>query len=364
MLDRAKKNRKNLVVGTVLFILIILIKIASYYPAWIEKVYSTGWYPYVAKIYRYVFGWFPMSIGDLLYLAAIVYLSVKVYRLAVILRHRRWDLLKVKTGYTRPLYILASTYILFNLSWGLNYNRLGVAHQLQLKPVEHRIQDLKAVTALLLEKLNTCRQQIGRGRFKYSSYESIFERSQEAYATTSAVYPFLQYEPRSVKRSIYGRAGIYLGFLGYYNPFTGESQLNLTQPGFLLPFVTCHEIAHQLGYASESEANFVGFLVAKNSTDPLFQYSAYFDVFNYANNELRKIDSTVARQNVLQLTPDVRADMQEVKNYFKKSDNYLEPIIKTFYDQYLKANQQVEGVQSYDEVVGWLVAYYKKTGNI
>ena len=56
-------------------------------------------------------------------------------------------------------------------------------------------------------------------------------------------------------------------FLGYYNPFTGEAQVNTNVPAFVIPFTTCHEMAHQIGYASESEASFVGFLVIRNSNN-------------------------------------------------------------------------------------------------
>lgn len=364
MESRQKKNWRNFIIGIILFIIILLIKMATYYPHWIEEVYSTGLYPSIARFYRYIFGWFPLSVGDLLYLTVIVYLSVKVYRVSLILRHKRWDLLKIKTGYTRPFFILATIYILFNLSWGLNYNRLGIAHQLKLKPVDHTVADLQKVTNILVEKVNSRRLALGPGKINYPDFQWVFDRSQQAFSKTSAEFPFFNYEPESVKRSLYGRAGIYLGFLGYYNPFTGESQLNLTQPKFLLPYVTCHEIAHQLGYASESEANFVGYLVAKNSANPLFEYSAYFDIFNYANRELSKLDSTLARQNLSKLDTLVRNDIREVREYYKKSDNLVEPFVRLFYDQYLKANQQVEGLQSYNEVVGWLIAYYKKFGKV
>ncbi len=48
-----------------------------------------------------------------------------------------------------------------------------------------------------------------------------------------------------------------LGVTGYLNPFTNEAQVNTTVPAFLQPFMTCHEIAHQLGFAPEEDANFV-----------------------------------------------------------------------------------------------------------
>jgi hypothetical protein len=123
-------------------------------------------------------------------------------------------------------------------------------------------------------------------------------------------------------------------------------------------------MAHQLGYASESEANFVGYLAAVRSSDKLFHYSTYFDLFNYANHELFLRDSLTAKENYKQLDTLVKIDVIELKRYWKKSENPIEPIIKIFYDHYLKANQQIKGVKSYNEVIGWLIAYYKKYGKI
>jgi hypothetical protein len=206
---------------------------------------------------------------------------------------------------------------------------------------------------------------LGNERIKYKSYPEVFSEAQGAYhQSTFEGFSFLSYDTRSVKRSLYGRMGNYLGFLGYYNPFTGEAQVNLTMPRFLIPYVTCHEIAHQLGYANESEANFVGYLAAVQSQDMLFHYSTYFDLFNYANSELSLKDSLAARNNYNKLNPLVKKDVEELRDYWERSDNAIEPIIKTFYDNYLKANQQSKGVKSYNDVTGWLIAYLKKYGKI
>jgi len=39
--------------------------------------------------------------------------------------------------------------------------------------------------------------------------------------------------------------------------------------------IVCHELAHQVGIASESEANFMGYLATTNSDNVYFNYSGY-----------------------------------------------------------------------------------------
>ncbi len=357
-------GKTTIIVAACLLIIIFLIKLASFYPAWIEKNYSRGIYPPVSWFYRTIFGWLPFSFGDILYALAGFYLLLKLIQFIKIIIKGRLRYMDYKKAFKDVFFIFAAVYIYFNISWGLNYNRPGIAYQLQLHPVEHSESDLKMITAVLLKKVNENRLVLGNKRLVYRPYEEVFAQAQAAYQVTAAEFPFLQYNTRSVKRSMYGRMGNFLGFLGYYNPFTGEAQLNLTQPRFLIPYVSCHEMAHQLGYASESEANFVGYLAAVHSTDTLFHYSTYFDLFNYANNELYVRDSIAAKNNYRQLDTLVKKDVAELQEYWRKSDNVVEPVIKLFYDHYLKANQQSKGVQSYNEVIGWLIAYYRKYGKI
>src|SRR5262245_44196512 len=50
-----------------LIVLAIGIKWASLYPDWVERNYTYGIYPYIARVQRYLFGWIPFSVGDLFY---------------------------------------------------------------------------------------------------------------------------------------------------------------------------------------------------------------------------------------------------------------------------------------------------------
>jgi hypothetical protein len=138
--------------------------------------------------------------------------------------------------------------------------------------------------------------------------------------------------------------------------------VNTTVPLFVQPFTTCHEIGHQLGYAKENEANFAGYLSAKSSKDAMFRYSVYFDLYSYARYYLYAQDSVIAKQLDAQLPPGFKADHRELRQFIKKYRNPIEVIIDHLYGQYLKANEQPGGKLSYNEVVAWLVAYYKKFG--
>jgi hypothetical protein len=348
-----------------ILIIIAFIKIATFYPQWIEKNYSRGIYPNISWFYRTTFGWIPFSVGDVLYALAGIFLIIYIVKLFKKLIKGHFERENLKNIVLKVFFALSIIYIYFNFSWGLNYNRPGIAYQLHLNSSKHSVSDLKLLTDTLIKRVNECGELLGNKTNRYKSYPEVFTEAQKAYRQSRAAgFTFLSYDTKSVKRSLYGKMGNYLGFLGYYNPFTGEAQLNLNMPPFLIPYVTCHEIAHQLGYANESEANFVAYLAAVQSPDTLFHYSTYFDLFIYANSELSLKDSAAAKNNYKKLNPLVKKDIEELRDYWEKSDNAIEPLIRSFYDKYLKANQQSEGVKSYNDVTGWLIAYLKKYGKL
>ena len=53
---------------------------------------------------------------------------------------------------------------------------------------------------------------------------------------------------------------------------------------------------------------------------------------------------------------------KEFRDFYKKYNNPIEDLVMWGYGHFLKANNQPAGKRSYNEVVTWLIAYYKKFG--
>jgi hypothetical protein len=343
--------------------LFVIINIIFYFPGFVEKYYSSGIYKFLSAGLRILFGWIPISIGDILYLSAAIWFLIRAWKTLKAVFKRRVTKETFLRSLRRSIAILLWIYIIFYGFWGINYGRLGIAYQLKLEPGDYTTEDLKFLTASLISKVNSTRIGLGDS-VAYPSKAEIFSMAKSAYENAEKKYYFLNYNIKSVKSSMWGWLGNYLGFLGYYNPFTGEAQVNTTVPAFVIPYTTCHEIGHQLGYGSEDEANFSGYLAAMSSTDERFHYSAYFDLFSYANHELFLRDSLAARANYKLLDTLVKKDIQEYRKFLEKHRNAIEPLINIIYGKYLQANNQPKGLNTYDEVVGWLIAYRKKYGDL
>jgi Protein of unknown function (DUF3810) len=355
---KLKKWRVTLILG----FLALVINLFSYRTGWVEEYYSAGIYPLIGAGMRRIFGWLPFSLGDILYSLVVGWLIFLLFRLIRNIFQQKPTGSPVVLVFIRMINVLLLIYIYFNLSWGLNYNRLGISHQLGLNVTEQPASKLMALTDRLIMKTNSYAAVAGRNTAVPSG--NVLSTAVKNYDKLSKAYPFLVYQPRSVKRSMFGVWGNYMGYTGYYNPFTAEAQINDAVPGFLHPFVASHEIAHQLGYAKENEANFVGFLAARASDDTAFLYSTYFEMFLYANSELFRRDSLLARQNIKKLAPEVQRDLAELRAYRMRYENPLDKLISIFYDRFLKMNQQPDGDRTYSKVVLWLLAYYDKFNEI
>lgn len=345
-----------------LVILAAGIKIFSFFPGAVEKYYAMGLYPLIARLQRLLFGWLPFSIGDLVYGGLIVWLIVGLVLLIRQLVRRevngRWLLGRLRGA----LFVCLLVYVLFNGLWGLNYDRLGIADQLQLKVEPYSTEELTELLRGITGRLNALDSAARLTRPPLAHPSTVFKGAVGSYSGLSARDIRFTYTSASVKSSLFTFVDNYLGFGGYYNPFTGEAQVNTAVPVFTQPFTTCHEMAHQLGYAKENEANFVGYLAARSSSDAAFRYSVYFDLYLYAARELYMQDSNLVRPFREHLRPGIRQDYRELQAFNRKFENPFEPMVRRLYGNYLKANHQPQGIKTYNEVVAWLIAYAKKNG--
>jgi hypothetical protein len=343
---------------------ILAISLLSDSPDFIETQYARHFYPALAQKLRILSGWLPFSLGDLLYSWAVIMIIIQLIWLFKNLRKNNINPQQKYKPLLRIWYLLSCTYIVFYLFWGLNYYRKGIADQLELKKEgTYSKEELLTLNKELLQTINQLRSHPDFNKQIFPSREAMFKEAETSYQNLSPQFHFLQYQSLSLKPTLFGRLGNYGGFLGYYNPFTGEGQINTTCPHFLQPFITCHEIAHQIGYASESEANFIGFLATTHSKNMFMQYSGYLEMYLYASGKLKQTDSNLVKSLNQQLHPLVKKDLKEYKTYLQIHETIVQDWTNTIFDLFLKSNHQQQGINSYRDVVGWMIAYRKKFGS-
>jgi hypothetical protein len=346
--------KRNYILPLFLLFQIIFLRFLAFFPETVERFYSNGLYVYISHFSRTLLGEIPFSIGDIIYGTTIIYCIYWFYKN----RKLHW-----KRKLWSVLNFLSVFYFLFHLLWAFNYYRVPLFEKMNIK-TEYSEADLVTFTEKLITKTNDVQLAITKNQNEKVtnpySQDSIFSMTQNGYDNLSKIYPFFQYEIPSRKKSLFSLPLTYMGFGGYLNPFTNESQVNFKLPMFGFPNVVCHEMAHQIGFASESECNFIGFLAGIKNEDLYFQYSAL-------SNALRYCMSNIAMKNEKQfeilknkINLGIIANYKESDLFWKQYDTIIDKGFHAFYDQFLKTNQQKDGIDSYSKFVDLLINYYKE----
>jgi hypothetical protein len=336
----------------------------------ITNYYLPFVYRPISFLLRSISGKLGFAIGEWLYIIICISLIISLIRLirkinAPILSWAYWSRLLVKI-----LNGLVKLYIVFQLFWGLNYQKQTPASDFQLNvPTSYTESQMDSLSLELIQQMNQTRASIPDASLKALRFNGILEQSMQQYGELSQQYPFLAYHQPSLKMAAFPAWGDYFGYTAFYQPFTGEAILRGDLPVLTLPFTVSHEIAHQLGYASETEANFIAYVIGAESKDALFQYSTQLQLFTYAQQahllSIAKRGDSIQFQKVIArnkqlLSPVVLTDRKQIRDFFTRKQDMQIPGTTQLYNQFLKWNQQANGVESYNDVLLWALAYAHK----
>ncbi len=350
---------KKYFLPSLLLISIILVQILSAFPAFIEKYYSNFLFQYISKILRFSFGFLPFSFGDIFYTSIILYL---IYYLVISkVRKKKWT---IKQSLLNVLSVLGVFYFLFNFLWAMNYHRQPITERLNFS-TEYTSTELLEFTKNLILKTNALQEEITSDR---NEVVTIPYTTSEMYKLNLAGYKKLEkensefaYSTISVKNSIFSVPLSNMGFAGYLNPFTNEAQVNSEMPKYSIPATASHEMAHQIGIASESEANFVGFLSTVHNPDNYIKYSGYTMALRYCLSALRVQNEQEFQSTLKTINPGILKNFQESEDFWKYYSGQADKFFSIFYDNFLKANKQEDGLEGYSKFVDLLIGYYKTT---
>jgi len=347
---------KKTIIALSLIPQILLIKLLANFPDFVESFYSHGTYIIISKLMRYTFGWLPFSVGDVLYTLAIVFL------IRWLIINRRRFLKDTKNWILDILATVSIVYFAFHVLWAFNYYRLPLHQSLNIEN-DYTTEQLVQFTERLIERTNRLHLDITKNdtlkvNMPYSKSE-LLSMVPRGYDNLAEEFEYLAYQPISLKRSLYSIPLTYMGFSGYLNPFTNEAQIDGLIPTYKYPTTGSHEVAHQLGYAKENEANFIGSMAAMKHPDIYFKYSGHAFALRHCLGELYKREPKYYSKIREAIHTGIFKNYREVQEFWSDYENPTEPLFKSTYNNFLKANNQSGGMESYSYVVALLVNYYQ-----
>lgn len=324
---------------------------------WVYEHVTHPYHLFMSKLCSH----FAFSAAELVYAAAILglaaYLLWCVYRL-IRFPEKRWQLYRL-------VLTLAMAGAIFwaglNVMWTPCYYAPGFAEQSGVDDGPLELEELETVTRWFAALASEYADEVPRDENGActTDRDSVLDRAAGVFEGAAELYPFLDGEALRPKPIHFSRIMSYLDFTGFFFPMTGEANLNMDSPVFLLPSTSQHEIAHQRGVAMEQECNFVAVLSCLESEYADFRYAGAALAYIYLGNALAGADYEAYTEIYYSLSDTVRADFKAQSAYWDEfRDSAAQKASNTVYDSFLKSNGQELGMQSYGACVNLLVHYY------
>lgn len=368
-------SKKYKYISLILFPITLFINhIASKLPSLVEKYYSTWINKLTIEVLSKVSGLIEFSLYEVIVYILIISMLIFLIRLILVFTKKHNVAKRILGNFIlNILSTLSICYFLFILLWGINYNRLplqtsllnryNLSNNTKIENVEYTNQDLKNLYKFLINKANETRfftlQNKEGSMMANTNYKGIISRAQIGYNNISNIIPEVQGNYSNAKYIKSSKFMSYTGITGIYFPFTGEANINIDIPDIYIPCTVIHEMAHQRGFASEDEANFIAYLASINHTDIDFNYSGYILALSHTASALRDADPSSYELLTSNISDNVRRDLEYNNNYWKNYNGKISEISDKFNNSYLKSNGVKDGTKSYGKMVDLLLAYYK-----
>jgi len=244
--------------------------------------------------------------------------------------------------------------------WGFNYYRTPLHESLHVKNTYTK-EELIVVTHQLINQLNTIHVAYTGNKNDLvtvpQNSQLIYQQAADGYKNLSLNHIPFKYVASSIKPSLFSVGLSYMGFSGYINPFTNEAQVNHLIPKTSAFVTASHEIAHQIGIGPEAEANFIGYVAARNNKNLYFDYAAVSFALRYCLSSYPFLNETEYKNCLETINPGIRKDWQANQDFWQSHQTFIDVIFKFIYDKFLKVNQQQHGIEGYSRFLDLLIQF-------
>lgn len=373
---RHKKLKWKLMAPGAMILAAVLLNIAGRIWRGFSDFYVNRIFPLWVETYGRVTGCFPFSVGEwMLYLAVILTVLFLAGGIVygVFKKKLALSFQKIYRHYALFYYwVFGIVCVIMTLNCFLLYQASPMTERYQIgegKKEDYGVEEITALRNYVVEQANRLAPLFERDARGYLIYEGDLEeeakaqmqRLGETFDNLKGYYP----SPKPLFLSgFYSQQYI----MGYYFPFSMEANFNRQMYITNMPVTMCHELSHLKGFILEDEANFIGYLACVDSSDLLFQYSAYLSVIGYLDRDFIKAigeerDIYLSHPQISQQAAADRKFLTEeaweaVEKKAVLRTETVKQAADTFLDTTLTLNGVADGTISYSRVVKLLLKYY------
>jgi len=294
---------------------------------------------------------FPISIAEIL----IVTLPITVTVLIVYIMKSDGEFESFVRIISGVASVLTLVYSLFTLTFAAGFYTEDIGKSFGIERRDITVDELYSATLRTAEGVNEAYRQLdGRGP-EYTtmgmSYSELSEKVLDSFDSLSDEYGFPVTFRSRVKPVVFSVPMTYTHVSGVYTYITGEANMNVNYPDFVIPYTAAHEMSHQRGVSREDEANFVAFLACVESEDPYIRYSGYLNMYQYMASALSSVDPERYAEVFYTLDRGVVNELISYSGFFDRyRDNIAASISDAVNDTYLNIMSGTDS-RSYGMVV-------------
>ncbi|WP_083997299.1 DUF3810 domain-containing protein [Chryseobacterium angstadtii] len=305
------------------------------------------------KVHQILFSWIPFSFGDLAYLFLGAFL---LYGIILCFKKKSRN-----KAVLQLLAVINIFYFIYQIFWGMLYFQTPVIRKLSSQK-EPEIGKAKTLALRYLEKCKATRQSVKEDKNGIFIITDLNSVQTEILSRQAQLPKYISDKEapqiNAFKPSLFKTVMNFTGILGYYNPFTAEAQYNSQLPHTMIPFTSAHESSHQLGFAREQEANFIGYLIGTNSTNQDLKYSTEYFTLKSLLRFIVEKDPEFVKGVLHRYSPAMKRDRLYERSFIFRHQGWLDDFFGFTNNLFLKSNQQ-EGAVTYSYFIDLLLNYEK-----
>ena len=333
-----------------------LMQLAERFTSLVDMVY-----PYISRTVMTFLADWSSGVDFCLWQVVVIAFIVVLIASIVLMIMMKWNPIRW-LGWV--LAVCSVVYFLNTLVFGLNYYAGSIADDIRMEMKDFNAIQLAKAAEYYREEANRLAVLVERdenGEVVFDEFEVLAEKAADGFDALVNEHHFPIFAGSTVPVKELGWSDMYtsMGITGFTLGLTGEAAVNPNIPALCLPFTMCHEMAHRMSIATESDANFAAFLACAANEDLQYQYSAYFMAYRYCYNALVSSGSHLSTDVAAGACAQLKNDMSSYSEYFaSRRDDKATKVADTVNDTYLKTSGDSAGIASYGNVCDLLYSWY------
>ena len=306
-----------------------------------------------------IFNVFPFSFTETLILLSPVLLALVII---LCVRAGKRGIDKLTRTVCVYLCVVITIFSSFVFGYEASYYGSSIEKNIGFERKDVSVEELKETALILLDHVKAELDEIGYVESGSSvmpyRFSEMSDKLNDAYEKFCEKYPMYQSMYSRLKPIMLSEPWTYTHISGLYSFFTGEANINVNYPDFIVVSTAAHEMSHQRGMGKEDECDFASFLVCTMSDDPYIRYCGYLENYRLVVSKLYTADNGAWFEVRSQEDGRIAKELSAFSKFFDKyRENVAAKVNDAVNNAYIQSHNQPAGVKSYGLVVDLIVNY-------